>query len=67
MYERNRRFAESEALLLDGVKTLGLDRLGDDARSGALRAQGAAVNVVAQIAHLYDAWSRPDKAAEPLN
>ena len=40
MYERNRRFAESEALLMGVVQTLGLDRMtGDAGKSAPFRVQ----------------------------
>ena len=65
MYERDRRFAESETLLLEAVQARGLDRTAHDGtQAGALRAQGTAVNVVSQMVHLYDAWSRPARAAD---
>jgi serine/threonine protein kinase/tetratricopeptide (TPR) repeat protein len=65
MYQTNKRYTEAESLLLDAARALNLDAA-DTARQGgtAVQVQGAAVDVVSQLAGLYGDWGKRDKAAE---
>jgi eukaryotic-like serine/threonine-protein kinase len=64
MYLKAKRYPEAERQLLAAVHTLNLDAAGSGSSAGAFNAQGAAVDIVRQLADLYERWDNPDKAAE---